>query len=1189
MSSPDDGLEEGSNNFRLMKRSGASPSGRTSSDDSVPGNDSSNHSADMEKSTEEINGYEPHNSQIEAQNSVEIESDISQQTVQLDTEQSANAESASARKAKKRKAKRNKQRRGSKEVALMGWSGAFPNLSSTHSLESNSDVDQQQLPTDLKAICATGLSVFPREDKEQGPPLSSSSSSDSTSLSPVSQHKTPATTTTAAFTITTNSTTPSPKSTQTTNNNNVNNNDNNSASMSLATRCPRSEPSSEPESETESQADLAKQPKRPKKRSFGAAADVDPVAGMVAGEESNASSSSLLNKSGRKRVLSKRGTPDKQENESKRTKPSNQNLGCSLRTRSKSLHDPNPDVPPRTTRARSVCPATLRNQTSDPIAQVPASSETKTPARRRSGAAVKLPPTDEYYCLPFKYGWKRELVLRSNASMSRQRGDVIFISPGGKKLRSREDIIPLLKGELTIDHFCFQRQMQQAGEQYETVRQAQPAPLRRKSGTGTKQQTTTNSNSHQLQSAVTPVSGKRVPKPKVPKGASPPPEGWTSTMAVKGNARVLAASNCNNSSGGGSGSGNSARKRSNHSKQSAKTAPEQPAVQANVQNPSVVDKMMICVYCLKQINEKQAFPVGTAHVNSYICMQCVKPGTKATNLQQGAKGLPAGQAQGQANGVKKQELIDENVNANTKSATDADGGKTSSSELNVNGNSNSNGNGALLEIGGEIELPGALPPDQLLSDEAPASRAGNKITPKPLEVVVINGRKALAIAGEPPRPRLQVIPREPDLEIYEKHFLKRNSRTKEKRQNFVECVSAGNLSCQVMSAVMKTLDMHDRVRMSHVCKTWAMIARDRGVWRTLKLRDTHITKWLFLLRDMARYRTYELDMMGVKMENPKMRMEGDMRVLKALRILRTDPCEAEFIQSVIKRIPRLQELRTTCTTRVLSLTNIEKMVELRVLRIRMLEPKAGILSLQPLQNLEQLRELSLRGINNMAQLELLQLQGLKQLETLVLGSCRGMKVASFGQQVLPSLKRLRHLRLENHHSNRSFNINEIMEGLAAGGSVKRVELINVNVDADFSRQLAASKSVQELLLMPNFHNNTAYMMYYIMQAINENSEQLNVFRLGLTYELLSVTRALAINQEKDCIPVALPIPGVPDNDVLNESDEPIAYLPVDRLESILHHMMPQAWLTVAKVSQGETTNLKFLPALPTDAAGISHN
>lgn len=381
----------------------------------------------------------------------------------------------------------------------------------------------------------------------------------------------------------------------------------------------------------------------------------------------------------------------------------------------------------------------------------------------------------------------------------------------------------------------------------------------------------------------------------------------------------------------------------------------------------------------------------------------------------------------------------------------------------------------------------------------------------------------------------------------------------------------------------------DRVRMSNVCKTWSMIARDRSVWRTLKLRDTLITNWLFLLRDMVRYRTRELDMMGVKMTNPKMRLEGDLRVLKALRVLRTDACEAEFIQSVIKCIPRLLELRTTCTSRALSLASMKKMLELRVLRIRMIEPKAGIFSLQPLQNLEQLRELSLRGINNMAQLELLQLQGLKLLETLVLGSCRGMKAATFGQQVLPRLKRLRHLRLENHHSNRSFNINEIMEGISAGGSVKRVELINVNVDAELSRQLAACKSVQELLLMPNFHNNTAYMMCYIMQAINENSEQLNVFRLGLTYELLSVTRALAMNQEKDCIPVALPIPGVPDNDILNESDEPIAYLPVDRLESILHHMMPQAWLTVAKVSQSETTNLKFLPASPNDTSGISHD
>lgn len=113
-------------------------------------------------------------------------------------------------------------------------------------------------------------------------------------------------------------------------------------------------------------------------------------------------------------------------------------------------------------------------------------------------------------------------------------------------------------------------------------------------------------------------------------------------------------------------------------------------------------------------------------------------------------------------------------------------------------------------------------------------------------------------------------------------------------------------------------------------------------------------------------------------------------------------------------------------------------------------------------------------------------------------------------------------------------------------------------------------------------------MHYVIQAINENCEQLNVFRLGLTYELLRVTRALAMNNEKDCVPVALPIPGVPENDLLNESDEPIAYLPVDRLESILHHMMPQAWLTVAKVSQSETCNLQFPASPKSDPNGSLH-
>ncbi|ALC48734.1 CG2247 [Drosophila busckii] len=928
----------------------------------------------------------------------------------------------------------------------------------------------------------------------------------------------------------------------------------------------------------------------------------------------------------------------------KRNRRLNQTGSGRLLQRSQSLYIPLEEEPTRRiTRSQSLILAAARQVADErsrsaslclppmtaPMAWPPVKA-TPNRSRSRSVAAVKLPATDEFYCLPFKYGWKRELVMRSSATSNRQRCDVIFTSPGGKKLRSREDIIPLLEGDLCIDNFCFQRQLQQVGEKFETLRQAQPATMRRKSQAANKQlaaptpaltpapapapmptpapiqTTSTGPGPAELSrplsatpaTSATPVgtsspspglvSGKRVPKPKVPKGASPPPEGWTPTMAVKGNARVLAASNGNASSSSSTG-GNSTRKR-----KSSKTPTASPGVVAAGRSAAGTEKPIICVKCQQLKDKQQAYQVGSGTANNYICKRCVKPPnnklpTKMAPLTNGnSVKKPVEQQQ------QQQPIKPKNANAKRKSE-----------EL-----QNGDVGGHLIEIGGQIELPGALPPDQLLSEDSAAAAAaaaaalgavGTKraaprklITPRPQEVVVINGRKALSVAIDPPRPRYQVIPRAAALELMEKHCANatancKRHNEKDRLQGLVDTLAAGHLSCQLITAVMKTLDLHDRVRMSRVCETWAMIGRERSVWRTLRLRNTRITNWIFCLRDMSRYRTRELDMMGVHMDNPKQRLEGDLRVLKSLRILRTDATEADFIQLVIKRLQRLLELRTTCTSRSLSLAHLDKLQELQVLRIRMMDPKANLLSLQPLQKLQHLRELSLRGISNMMQWDWVHLESLPQLETLVLGSCRGMNTSTFGEQVLPSLKRLRNLRLENHHTVRSFSITDIMHGLATSQTVQRLELINVNVDAEFSRQLGACKSVHELLLMPNYHNNTAYMMHYIMQAINENSEQLQlrVFRLGLTLQLLSVTRALVVSLDRDCVPVALPIPGVPENDILNDSEEQIAYLPVDRLESILHHMMPQAWLTVAKVSQSETTNLKFLTAAT--AAGVNEN
>lgn len=158
----------------------------------------------------------------------------------------------------------------------------------------------------------------------------------------------------------------------------------------------------------------------------------------------------------------------------------------------------------------------------------------QTPAKK------PISPKDDFYKKPFEYGWRRELVWRANLEQSKDKADVYFISPAGKKLRARNEIIPLLEGDLTIDHFCFTREPLGVGPELETVRSAKPSS--RASVTAATLAAAPN----------IPNIGKRVSKPKGPKGASPPPQGWTPSKALKvNNAALLSSTAAAGRSGGG--------------------------------------------------------------------------------------------------------------------------------------------------------------------------------------------------------------------------------------------------------------------------------------------------------------------------------------------------------------------------------------------------------------------------------------------------------------------------------------------------------------------------------------------------------------------------------------------------------------------------------------------------------------
>lgn len=152
---------------------------------------------------------------------------------------------------------------------------------------------------------------------------------------------------------------------------------------------------------------------------------------------------------------------------------------------------------------------------------------------------VELEPK---YRKPFELGWKRELVYRFQVDTTRPKSDkaeVYYITPAGKKLRTKVEIQGHLQEGLDVTMFSFTRIALGMGPDQETVRTAKPK----------------HSAAHRRPPNFLDIGepdplfgfGKRVPKPKMPKGASPPPSHHQSpsvkpsNRAAQSNAKKIAA------------------------------------------------------------------------------------------------------------------------------------------------------------------------------------------------------------------------------------------------------------------------------------------------------------------------------------------------------------------------------------------------------------------------------------------------------------------------------------------------------------------------------------------------------------------------------------------------------------------------------------------------------------------------
>lgn len=95
--------------------------------------------------------------------------------------------------------------------------------------------------------------------------------------------------------------------------------------------------------------------------------------------------------------------------------------------------------------------------------------------------------------------------------MSKEKGEVYYITPSGKKLRTRHEIESHLHDDLTINNFTLVKEAIGASQEDEIIRPAKYYNYSRRSIVDP------------VLSDSPQILGKRPHKPKLPKGASPPP------------------------------------------------------------------------------------------------------------------------------------------------------------------------------------------------------------------------------------------------------------------------------------------------------------------------------------------------------------------------------------------------------------------------------------------------------------------------------------------------------------------------------------------------------------------------------------------------------------------------------------------------------------------------------------------
>lgn len=384
---------------------------------------------------------------------------------------------------------------------------------------------------------------------------------------------------------------------------------------------------------------------------------------------------------------------------------------------------------------------------------------------------------------------------------------------------------------------------------------------------------------------------------------------------------------------------------------------------------------------------------------------------------------------------------------------------------------------------------------------------------------------------------------------------------------------------------------------------WNLVAQSSKLWRTVRMKNSHVNDWEGFIRTLKRNGTIHLDLRKVLMGNQEeawrefSELIGLVDQLQGIDLCR---CESAVVEKLFLSNPNLTRINA------LSLKDddlrleglINRQVPLEELRLRSVNANGFQLLKFDFAPLMNLRHLSLTTVENLSELfnDNTQLREFKALESIELGQCDQLNDDQFAEN-LGHLKQLQRLRIEKGSQN--FNINKILDVIAKDlHNLVQLELINCDVKSSFVESIRECQNIRRLLLIPTYVSQSAATNFKVMEGVMQLAG-LDTLHWVVTNELLRVTElylgqsssdnrpekgkkspdkhlgsgASSPVKAKDCIPVLKVVPDK--EETVEESgsenkQQQVEIVALKMVESILQKKLVNTTVKLLKISHQHT-------------------